>query len=46
MGGAALNWHLDVNPIEERQEILDAVKRLEPWYHSFHLTSGQKGAGQ
>ncbi len=32
-----MNWHLDVNPIEERQEILNTVKRLEPWYHSFHL---------
>ncbi len=37
-----MNWHLDVNPIETRQEILDAVKRLGPWYHSFNLADWLK----
>ena len=37
-----MNWQLDVNPIEERQEILNTVKRLQPWYHSFHLADWLK----
>ncbi len=37
-----MDWHLDINPIEERQEILNSVKRLEPWYHSFHIADWLK----
>ena len=37
-----MNWRLDVNSTEEREEILDAVKRLEPWYHSFDLADWLK----
>ncbi len=40
-----MNWQLDVNPIEERQEILNTVKRLQPWYHSFHLADWLKIEG-
>jgi hypothetical protein len=42
-----LNWCPDVNSTAERQEILNAVKRLEPWYHPFHLADWLKtGATQ
>ncbi|MEE8345870.1 MAG: DUF1698 domain-containing protein [Dehalococcoidia bacterium] len=40
-----MNWRLDVNPVEKRQEILSAVRRLEPWYHSFHLADWLKIEG-
>ncbi len=37
-----MNWRLDVNSTEERAGILDAIKRLEPWYHSFNLADWLK----
>lgn len=40
-----MNWHLDVHSTEERKEILSAVKRLEPWYHSYHLADWLKIEG-
>jgi tRNA (mo5U34)-methyltransferase len=42
LGGEDLNWHLDVKSIEEREEIVNAVKRLGPWYHSFDLADWLK----
>ncbi|GAI76817.1 unnamed protein product, partial [marine sediment metagenome] len=40
-----MNWHLDVKSIEEREEILNAVKRLGPWYQSFDLADWLKIEG-
>ena len=37
-----MNWRLDVNSTEEREEILDAIGRLGPWYHPFHLADWLK----
>ncbi len=37
-----MNWHLDVHSSEERKEILSAVERLGPWYHSFNLADWLK----
>ena len=31
-----------LNSIEEREEILNAVERLGPWYHSFNLADWLK----